>query len=31
MIIADEIDEEFLEDLQEKDKIFPNVDYNIYA
>lgn len=30
MIINDTIDEEFLEDLQEKDKIFPNIDYNIY-
>ena len=30
MIINDTIDEKFLEDLQEKDKIFPNIDYNIY-
>ena len=29
-IKADEIDEEFLDDISEKDCVFPDIDYMIY-
>jgi 1,4-alpha-glucan branching enzyme len=31
MIIANRIDESYIWDLEQKDNIFPNIDYNVYA